>query len=200
MARSQTALLTRKEVAELSGVSTNVVNKALEQGVARRRKRGGQTMLEPSEALVLAVISELPSGLSVKLKRELRNWLLHTSARVGEAHELSPALRVAVTEHAAEVARRTAEYVRLRDELIEVDGGKMGGAPVIRDTRVPVRTLARLVEAGASRKELREDYPHVPEEAYDLAVVWARAHPPRGRPVQDSGGRRRRGRSPVSSA
>lgn len=53
----------------------------------------------------------------------------------------------------------------------------MGGAPVIRGTRVPVRTIAALIEDGESYDLLREDYPHVPEEAYEVAVLWARANP-----------------------
>jgi len=55
---------------------------------------------------------------------------------------------------------------------------------VITGTRVPVRTIASLIEMGETREVLREDYPHVPEEAYPVAVLWARANPRRGRPVR----------------
>lgn len=69
------------------------------------------------------------------------------------------------------------EYARLRERYIQRDPKIMGGAPVIRGTRVPVRTIASLIEDGESRDVLREDYPHVPEEAYEVAVLWARANP-----------------------
>lgn len=74
----------------------------------------------------------------------------------------------------------------MREKFIEVDRGKMGGTPVIRGTRVPVRTLAQLVEGEESRKALKEDYPHIPEEAYEVAVLWAKGNPRRGRPLRRS--------------
>lgn len=50
----------------------------------------------------------------------------------------------------------------------------MGGEPVIRGTRVPARTVAGLMEQGESREVMREDYPQIPEEAYAVALRWAR--------------------------
>jgi uncharacterized protein (DUF433 family) len=60
----------------------------------------------------------------------------------------------------------------------------MGGEPVITGTRVPVRTIASLIEMGETHEVLREDYPHIPEEAYPAAVLWAHANPRRGRPTR----------------
>jgi predicted nucleotidyltransferase len=40
------------------------------------------------------------------------------------------------------------EYARLRDRYIQCDPKIMGGVPVIRGTRVPVRTIAALIEDG----------------------------------------------------
>lgn len=74
-----------------------------------------------------------------------------------------------------------AEYARLRDRYVERNPAMMGGEPVIRGTRVPVRTVAGLIERGESREIMREDYPQVPEEAYALAVRWALENPRRGR-------------------
>ncbi len=164
-------------------MSINAVNKALEQRVAKARRQRGRTLLAADEAAALALLSELPPGLSIKLKREVRNWIVKRNPVSAEEFELSRALRIAMTENAADVAKRALDYVRLRDKYVEVDPGKMGGTPVIRGTRIPVRTLAQLVEGGESRKALREDYPHIPEEAYDVAVLWARGNPRRGRPA-----------------
>lgn len=180
---SKTPLLTRNEIAEISGVSINAVNKALEQRVAKSRRHKGRTLLAADEAAALALLSELPISLSIKLKREVRNWIVKRNPAKTEEFELSRALRVAMTENAADVAKRAFDYVRLREKYVEVDRGKMGGVPVVRGTRVPVRTLAQLVEGGESRKALREDYPHIPEEAYDVAVLWAKGNPRRGRPA-----------------
>jgi uncharacterized protein (DUF433 family) len=185
-----TPLLTRNEIAEISGVSLNCVNKAVEQRVAKARRRRGRTMLAADEAAALALLSELPVPLSIQLKRDLRNWIVNRSPESSEEFELSRALRVAMTESAADVARKASEYVRLREKYIELDPDRMGGAPVIRGTRVPVRTLAKLVEGGESGKALKEDFPHIPEEAYDVAVLWSRGNPQRGRPSGKSRPRR----------
>jgi uncharacterized protein (DUF433 family) len=187
---SRTPLLTRNEIAEISGVSINAVNKALEQRVAKARRQRGRTLLAADEAAALALLSELPISLSIKLKREVRNWIVKRNPAKAEEFELSRALRVAMTENAVDVAKRAFDYVRMRDKYVEVDPSRMGGTPVIRGTRVPVRTLALLVEGGKSRKALKGDYPHIPEEAYDVAVLWAKGNPRRGRPL--GGGRRMR--------
>jgi uncharacterized protein (DUF433 family) len=106
-----------------------------------------------------------------------------------------------MTENAADVAKRALDYVRLRERYVETDPAKMGGVPVIRGTRVPVRTLAQLAEGGESRRALREDYPHIPEEAYEVAAQWARGNPPRRRPVKKSAGpRSKSARRPRPSA
>lgn len=181
--KAASPLLTRNEIAEISGVSINAVNKALEQRVAKARRQRGRTLLAADEAAALALLSELPISLSIKLKREVRNWIVKRNPAKAEEFELSRALRVAMTENAADVAKRAFDYVRLREKYVEVDRAKMGGVPVIRGTRVPVRTLAQLVEGGESRQALREDYPHIPEEAYDVAVLWAKGNPRRGRPA-----------------
>ena len=145
-------------------------------------------MLAADEAAALALLSELPITLSIKLKREVRNWIVKRNPAKAEEFELSRALRIAMTENAADVAKRAFDYVRLREKYIEVDPKKMGGAPAIRGTRVPVRTLARLIEGGESRVALKEDYPHIPEEAYEVAALWDRGNPQRGRPVRKTAG------------
>ncbi|HKG04167.1 MAG TPA: DUF433 domain-containing protein [Conexibacter sp.] len=79
---------------------------------------------------------------------------------------------------------RAEEYARLCDRHIRRDPKVMGGEPVIRGTRVPVRTIAALIEDGEAHDILREDYPHVPEEAYEVAVLWASENPRRDRPAR----------------
>jgi uncharacterized protein (DUF433 family) len=92
---------------------------------------------------------------------------------------LNETLRVAMTEDAAKAVERDDSYARLCDRYVERNPTVMGGEPVIRGTRVPVRTIAGLIEMGETREVLREDYPQVPEEAHGIAVLWARTDPRR---------------------
>jgi uncharacterized protein (DUF433 family) len=77
------------------------------------------------------------------------------------------------------MAEDADEYVRLLARYVERNPAIMGGEPVIRGTRVPVRTVAGLIEQGESREIMREDYPQVPAEAYAVAVRWTQENPRR---------------------
>lgn len=92
---------------------------------------------------------------------------------------------------------RALDYMRLREKYVETDSAKMGGVPVIRGTRVPMRTLAQLVEGGENRRALREDDPHIPKGEYDVAALLARVIRRRGRPV---GGSRARANGRAAAA
>lgn len=178
------ALLTRREAAEIGRVPLKAVDKAIEQGVVKPRRSAGKPLLPPREVALLVLLRQLELQLPIRAKKRLRNWFVHQGAHaVGAEFVLSEALRVAMTPEAVEAIERADEYARLRDCYVQRDPAIMGGEPVIRGTRIPVRTIASLIDHGESRDVMREDYPHVPAEAYAVAVLWAHANPRRGRPV-----------------
>jgi len=182
---STSALLTRREAAEIGRVPLNAIDKAIEQGVLKPRRRAGRPLLPPHEVALLVLLRQIDVALPAKAKGRLRRWLAHPQPQaIGSELELSEALRVAMTEDVARTIERAESYARLRDRYVERNQAVMGGEPVIRGTRVPVRTVASLIEMGETREVLREDYPHVPEEAYAVAVQWAHANPRRGRPTR----------------
>jgi len=53
---------------------------------------------------------------------------------------------------------------------------------VIRGTRISVRALADRVADGDTVDVLKEDYPEVPKQAFETALLYAASHPARGRP------------------
>jgi uncharacterized protein (DUF433 family) len=67
-------------------------------------------------------------------------------------------------------------------ELVVEDPDILGGTPVIRGTRVPVHDVAASVAKGTSLSRIKAAWPSLSEKAIELAVVYARATPPRGRP------------------
>lgn len=182
---STSALLTRREAAEIGRVPLNAIDKAIEQGIVKPKRRAGRPLLPAHEVALLVLLRQIDVALPVKAKGRLRRWLAHLRPQaVGSELALSEALRVAMTEDVAQTIERAESYVRLRDRYVERNPAVMGGEPVITGTRVPVRTIASMVEMGETSEVLREDYPHVPQEAYTLAVQWAHANPRRGRPVR----------------
>jgi uncharacterized protein (DUF433 family) len=177
-------LLTPREAAEIGGVPLNAVEKAIEQRVIRPVRLDRKQLLAPREVALLVLLRQVPLRLPVAVKRRTREWFLDLSRGVvGAELELSPALTIRGTPEVADALESAERYARLRDKYVEINPQVMGGEPVIRGTRVPVRDLAQLIELGESRELLREDFPRVPAEAHELAAVWARANPRRGRPI-----------------
>jgi uncharacterized protein (DUF433 family) len=67
-------------------------------------------------------------------------------------------------------------------ELVVADPGALGGAPVIRGTRIPVYDVAASVSAGHTMDRILAAYPSLDPDKVELAVIYAEANPVRGRP------------------
>jgi uncharacterized protein (DUF433 family) len=74
------------------------------------------------------------------------------------------------------------EALREADKIIHSVKGVVGGEPVFKGTRVPVRTIATMKLQGAATDEIVEGYPALTTRMVDLAEIWVAAHPARGRP------------------
>jgi uncharacterized protein (DUF433 family) len=184
------SLLTRREAAELSGTTLSAVNKAIEQKVLRPRRRGGRVLLAPEDVGALALLARTRVVLPVALKKRVAAWACGAHEANAEL-SLDGALVVRIGPEVEDAVQRARRYVDLRDRLVEVDPEVRGGAPVIKGTRVPIRGLARQIDGGETPEVLREEFWFMPEEAFELAPVWARANPRQGRPPRpwDSGER-----------
>jgi uncharacterized protein (DUF433 family) len=75
-----------------------------------------------------------------------------------------------------------SEALREADNIIHSVKGLVGGEPVFKGTRVPVRTIAAMKLQGAATDEIVEGYPALSARMVDLAEIWVAAHPARGRP------------------
>jgi uncharacterized protein (DUF433 family) len=174
-------LLTRREAAELSGTTLGAVNKAIEQQVLRPQRRGGRVLLAPEDVGALALLAGTRVVLPVTMKKQIAAWARSGPATNGEL-TLDGVLVVRIGPEVGEAVRQARRYVELRDQLVEVNPEVCGGVPVIKGTRVPVRSLARQIELGETLEVLHEDFWFMPEEAFELAPLWARTNPRQGRP------------------
>jgi uncharacterized protein (DUF433 family) len=85
----------------------------------------------------------------------------------------------------APFVRRTKERMdRLAAarQLVVSDPEILGGAPIVRGTRVPVYDVAACMAAGFPTKRILAAYPSLEEDQVDLAAIYAEANPARGRP------------------
>jgi uncharacterized protein (DUF433 family) len=173
--------ITRREAAELSGTTLGAVNKAIEQRVLRARRRKGRTLLAPEDVGALALLAQTRVSLPVAMRRRVVAWS-RSGPEANTELRLDGALLVRTGPEIEQAVQRARRYVELREQLVEIDPEVCGGEPVIRGTRVPIRSLARQIELGETLEVLREDYPFLPEEAFELAPLWAKANPRQGRP------------------
>jgi len=58
-------------------------------------------------------------------------------------------------------------------DRIEIDGDKMIGKPVIKDTRIPIEKILQLLGSGLSPEEIIKDYPHLEEKDIQAAINYA---------------------------
>jgi uncharacterized protein (DUF433 family) len=79
-------------------------------------------------------------------------------------------------------AHERLERLKAARSLVVSDPEVLGGAPVLRGTRVPVHDLAASVAAGIPMARILAAYPSLDAEKLDLAVLYAEANPARGRP------------------
>ncbi|RTL80182.1 MAG: DUF433 domain-containing protein [Hyphomicrobiales bacterium] len=85
----------------------------------------------------------------------------------------------------APFVRRTTEQMdRLgaAREMVVCDPEILGGAPIIRGTRVPVHDIAASIASGLAVERILAAYPSLDEKKVELAVIYAEANPARGRP------------------
>ncbi|HEV2988553.1 MAG TPA: DUF433 domain-containing protein [Candidatus Angelobacter sp.] len=79
------------------------------------------------------------------------------------------------------VRERLTKLAKARARVVE-DPEILSGTPVIKGTRVPVYDIAACVSAGDTKARILDGYPTITGEDVDLAVLYARANPLRGRP------------------
>jgi excisionase family DNA binding protein len=176
-------LISRREAAQLSGTSESTVKKAVDLGVIPARRRGSQSCIEAEDVPVLTLLGQLTDiRLRTTHKRRLRAWLRKRDAPAEFA--LGPAIVIRKPDTVEQARKDTENYLRLRDKWIVSDPEIKGGEPVVRGSRVTVYALAARLEHGDSHEIIAEDYPHIPAEAREVAAMYARTNPRRGRPAR----------------
>jgi uncharacterized protein (DUF433 family) len=177
----------RREVAEFAGCSLQAIDKAIEQRVVPKRRKRGETVIGVDGLAVMVLLCSAKLDLPVKAKRLVRQWISRErpfANRGEQALELSEVVVLRVSEPARVVLMEAEAYAVDRDRLIASDPHIFGGQPVIAGTRIPVRTVGERLDAGDTIDVLAEDYPHVEPRAFEVAALYARTHPRRGRPAK----------------
>src|ERR1017187_7629216 len=182
----QNSVYTPAQVAAVTGLGLPAVQKAIEYKLIRpmrvREGRVVRRMLSKSQVLYLRMEA-----------RGLRSLPLATRRQVARAVERNPGIdTMALSEGSVVVIqfksarkevdagiRRLTEAMR----MVESDPEIMRGAPVYKGTRIPVQSIADMLSQGATVAEILEGYPALTREKVELASMYVKAFPLRGRPA-----------------
>ena len=182
--------LTLRETAELAGVTKTTVEKAVEAKVIRPLTRSARlrgrfdALRAPLQAVAFfAALKQADLvDLPVRLKKTLWKKLVRLESTDLTPVEFSPGAVLHLDELANEPFEAAVRYRSSRDAHIVSDPETLGGTPVIRGTRITVYSVLGRLQDGDSVADLVADNPNIPREAFEAAVIFARAHPLRGRP------------------
>lgn len=178
-------LYTTSEAAAVSGVGVKAVNNAIDKRIVRAarpaagaRVNGGRA-LTTDDLLRLKLWYQVGNILSQDRRRELFEAIeARPNAKTVKAGAL---LIVDVEEARRQIATRTRD-LEAAEAIVSSDKAVLGGEPVLRGTRIPVRLIATMLDDGANADEILEGYPKLAKRDLELARIWVAAHPRRGRP------------------
>ena len=194
------ASITLSEAEWLTELPAKMINAVIDRGeIPRARANRKDTarrearILSHADVVYLALRHKLGSLLSASAKSELYEGLAsldlvgremkterHTQADL-EIALAGGMIRIDMKETNNRLQKRWLA-LRNAEKFVVSDQDIRGGEPVIRNTRVPVYLIADLIKQGAALDELLEDYPSLNAARIRAAVVYAEAHPRRGRP------------------
>lgn len=179
--------LTTSEAAIASGVTVAKINRMIDKQILPKKlyKTSQNRTVRKDACLWIAFYFETEEVLTAAARvKAMRNALAHnhswTELRQCRFEE-SRSVQVLLSSIWEDVDRRLSQ-LRNAQEMVVEDPEILGGTPVIRGTRIPVHDVAALIDAGTPREELTEIYPRLKPSQLELASIYAKANPQRGRP------------------
>jgi uncharacterized protein (DUF433 family) len=172
-----TVALSALEVAALVELDEGKIRKDVEHGLFDRPR------FSIGDLVYFRLIALLGLTVSVEDRRRLHD-LVEAAMRkhpTPRTIALSPVTELKVGDVAAEMEQRLERFSAWKKKIVE-DPNILGGEPVFPRSRTAVRHIGGLLLRGVPEREVREDYPHLTEEDFEFARLYARAYPKMGRP------------------
>ena len=179
--------LTTNEAAIAAGVPVAKINRMIDKRILPKKlyRTSQNRTLRKDACLWIAFYFETEEVLTAAARvKAMRNATADEHSWTELRHckfEESRAVKVLLSSIWEDVDRRLSQLRKAQEMVIE-DPEILSGTPVIRGTRIPVHDVASLVDAGTSVQELMEMYPRLKPAQLELASIYAKASPQRGRP------------------
>jgi uncharacterized protein (DUF433 family) len=178
---------TPAQASAVADLPLKAVHKLIDGRLIRpRRMRVGretQRFLSQDQLVYLRLEAEgvrlLPLATRREVAKAVENSPKIDTVRLSEGS----AVTVQVKHVRQEIER---QLLRLKDaqHMTVSDPEILRGTPVYRGTRIPVELIAEMLTDGASVAEVLEGYPALDRDKVELATLYVRAFPRRGRPSQ----------------
>jgi len=177
---------TPAQASAVANLPLPAVHKLIERRLIRPRRlrtgRSVQRMLSRGQVLYLRLEAEGVRLLPLASRRAIAKQI-----------ESSPEIdAVVLTEGSAVVIQVKSVRLELDLDLRKLERAEgmivsdpeiMRGTPVYRGTRIPVDLIADMLSQGATPEEILAGYPALDREKVELAPLYVRAFPRRGRPA-----------------
>lgn len=177
---------TPAEASALTNLPIRTVRRLMDRRFIRPRRlrtgRSVQRLLSWEQLVYLRLEAEGLSLLPVPARRKIAKQIESDAGIDMVAISEGRALVVQVKTVRNELDERLKK-LKLAESLIVEDPETMRGTPVYRSTRIPVDLIADMLKQGATVEEILEGYPALDRERIELAPLYLRAFPRRGRPA-----------------
>jgi len=183
--------LTTTEAAIAAGVTVAKINRVIDRKILPKKLYSvSESRTVRKDACVwIAFYFETAEWLTAAARlKAIRDGLVHNHSwlelrdcRVEE----SRAVQVSLSHIWEDVDRRLNQLKEAQGMVIE-DPEILRGMPVFKGTRIPVHDVVSLVDSGTPMGEILEIYPRLKKPQVELASIYARANPRRGRPKRRS--------------
>jgi uncharacterized protein (DUF433 family) len=177
---------TPAEASALTHLPIRTVRKLMDRQMIRPRRlqtgRSIQRLLSREQLVYLRLEAEGLSLLPIAARRKIAKQI-ETDPEIDVVSvSEGQALLIQVKAARTDLDEMLKKLERAASVVVE-DPGIMSGMPIYRGTRVPVELVADMLNQGASVDEILDGYPALDRDKIELAALYVKAFPRRGRPA-----------------
>lgn len=185
MLSSLTKAYTPSQVSAVTGLPLAAIHKAIEYRLIRpKRVREGNIvtrLLSKSQVLYMLLEAKGLRSLPLPARREIAR-AVERDPRIDIRPISEGSVVLIEIKSARKEVERGLHRLAAAERIVESNPEIMLGTPVYRGTRIPVHAIADMLSQSATIEEILEGYPALTREKVELAPLYVKAFPRRGRP------------------
>jgi uncharacterized protein (DUF433 family) len=173
--------LSALEVAALVDLDEGKIRKDVEHGLFDRPR------FSMPDLVYFRLLARLGLHVGVEDRRKLHDLVEGAMRKrpTPKTIALSPVTDLRVGDVAAEMEQKLDRFTKWKKKIVE-NPSILGGEPVFPKSRTAVRQVGGLLLRGVPERDMREDFPHLTDEDFEFAPLYAKAYPKMGRPREAS--------------